>query len=114
MKKKGFTLVELLVAIACTTLVAGMVFSTVYFISRVNGDLLEKSSDLYRLSSLDDVAKEKTTAEFQEILNSEYSDILPEGSYSFDTVNGTPTFTYTYDDREYSFVYAPKPPAVSP
>ena len=105
MKKKGFTLVELLVAMACTTLVFGMVFSTVYYISNVNGDLLDKSGDLYHLSSLDDIAKAKTKEEFEQILSTDYADILPEGSYEFDAQGDVTVFTYTYDGKQYSFVY---------
>ena len=107
MKKKGFTLVELLVALMCTTLVFGMVFSTVHFISRVNGDLLEKSSDLYRLSSLDDLAKGKTQDDFvtNVLSTDDYAAILPEGSYKFVTQNGVTVFTYTYDGKDYSFVF---------
>ena len=102
MKKKGFTLVELLVALMCTTLVFGMVFSTVHFISRVNGDLLEKSSDLYHLSSLDDLVRGKTDDEIRSIIEEKYSDIIT--SYNLDEVNGVTVFTYTYDGKDYSFV----------
>ena len=107
MKKKGFTLVELLVAMLCTTLVFGMVFSTVYYISNVNGDLLDKSSAYYRLSSLDDQVKGKTETEVVRIITDEYSDIIPEDAYRiYTTENGVPVLEFTYSAKTYTLVLA--------
>ena len=106
MKKKGFTLVELLVAMLCTTLVLGMVFSTVYYISRVNGELLDKSGDLYRLTALDEQVKGKTETEVRELIDTNYSDIIATYDLNTDTTPPTHIFT-THDGKTYTLVYSP-------
>ena len=50
--KKGFTLVELIVAIACSTIVFLSVTSSVYFIYRMNNKVLSESSINYNLAKL--------------------------------------------------------------
>ncbi len=102
MKKKGFTLVELLVAMLCTTLVFSMIFSTVYYISTVNGDLLDTSSAYYRLSSLDDRIKGKTEEYIVDNVLPEYADIIT--AYEFKTVNGVPILEFQYSGKTYTLV----------
>ena len=50
--KKGFTLVEILVAIACSTIVFLSVTSSVYFIYRMNNKVLSESSINYNVSKV--------------------------------------------------------------
>ncbi len=53
-KKKGFTLVELLVAIACGTIILTTVITSLYFISRMGNKLTSNSSNLYKISIVRD------------------------------------------------------------
>lgn len=51
-RKKGFTLVELIVAIACSTIVLLSLTSSVYFIYRMNDKVLSDSSINYNISKV--------------------------------------------------------------
>ncbi len=51
-KKNGFTLVELLVAIACTTLVIAMVTGTFIFVNKSNDRIIEKANLYYQVQTV--------------------------------------------------------------
>lgn len=51
-KKKGMTLIEIIVAIACSTIVIGTIVSSLLFVTRINDQLLNKSSTLYKVEAL--------------------------------------------------------------
>lgn len=51
-KKKGMTLIEIIVAIACSTIVIGTIVSSLLFVTRINDQLLNKSSTLYKVEVL--------------------------------------------------------------
>lgn len=57
-RKKGFTLVELLVAIVCATLVLSMVSAAAVFLSRVGDGALNDGQTYYQLQTLKAVIKE--------------------------------------------------------
>ena len=58
LKKRGFTLVELLVAIAITTLLFAMIGGTYIFMAQSQGNLLDKSSELFFAQEIADYLKE--------------------------------------------------------
>ncbi len=51
-EKKGFTLVELLVALACTTLVIAMVTGTFIFVNKSNDKIIEKANLYYQVQTV--------------------------------------------------------------
>ena len=51
-KQSGFTLVELLVAMLCATLVISMVVSTLFFITFTTDELIDISADTYRVQTI--------------------------------------------------------------
>ena len=70
LKKRGFTLVELLVAIAITTLLFAMIGGTYIFMAQSQGNLLDKSSELFFAQEIADYLKENISKFPNEILNS--------------------------------------------
>lgn len=72
-KRRGFTLVETLVAIACTTIVFLSLVSSLYFLSVMNNKVLLDSSINYNLAKLKDT-----------IIDNEYFD---ESKFSIDEAN---------------------------
>lgn len=48
--KKGFTLVELLVTIACSSVILLTLTGSIIFITKVNNNLVNKSSNLYKIN----------------------------------------------------------------
>ncbi len=48
--KKGFTLVELLVTIACSSVILLTLTGSIIFITKVNNNLVSKSSNLYKIN----------------------------------------------------------------
>lgn len=62
-RKKGFTLVELIVAIACSSIVLLGMVSSVYFLYKMNDKVLSDSSINYNISKVKD-----------QILDNEYFD----------------------------------------
>lgn len=51
-KRQGFTLVELLVTIACSTIIFMTISASMLFVSKMNKNLVSKSSNLYKLNVL--------------------------------------------------------------
>lgn len=49
---KGFTLVELLVAILCTTLTLSMIMATFIFLTRTSDKVIGESENLYKIQSV--------------------------------------------------------------
>lgn len=72
LKKRGFTLVELLVAIAITTLLFAMIGGTYIFMAQSQGNLLDKSSELFFAQEIADYLKENISkfSNINEIPNS--------------------------------------------
>ena len=62
LKKRGFTLVELLVAIAITTLLFAMIGGTYIFMAQSQGNLLDKSSELFFAQEIADYLKNNPNA----------------------------------------------------
>ena len=56
-KKRGFTLIELLVVIALTMLIFATVGGTYIFMAQSQGDLLDKSSELFYAQNIADYLK---------------------------------------------------------
>lgn len=54
MKKKGFTLVEIVVALACATIILASITSVLYFLSSANKEIIDESSDLYKITIIRD------------------------------------------------------------
>ncbi len=52
--KKGFTLVELLVAIFCASIFLTTLITALIFVQKVNKNLVSKSSDLYKIRNVKD------------------------------------------------------------
>lgn len=52
-KKKGFTLVEVLVAMFCSILILGSIAGSLVFIEKINTKLISKTSNLYKLRVLE-------------------------------------------------------------
>lgn len=51
-KRKGFTLIEVLVAIACSTIAITTITGSLVFVNKINTQLIEKSSTLYKVKEL--------------------------------------------------------------
>lgn len=56
-KKKGFTLVELLVTLACAAIFLACLSTSMVLLSRLGGRVLEQSSDQYKLGVLADYVR---------------------------------------------------------
>lgn len=52
--KKGFTLVELLVTIACSTIVLITLSSSIIFINKMNKNVVQKTQNLYKVNTVKD------------------------------------------------------------
>lgn len=50
--KKGFTLIEILVGLTCSLLVIGTITGSLMYVSKLNTQLLNKSSNLYKIRNI--------------------------------------------------------------
>ena len=53
-KRRGVTLIELVVALSCTTIFLGSIITSFYFINKLNKEMIAESSDLYKISVIRD------------------------------------------------------------
>lgn len=53
-KRRGVTLIELVVALSCTTIFLGSIITSFYFINKLNKEMIAESSDLYKISVIKD------------------------------------------------------------
>lgn len=88
-KRKGFTLVELLVALACAALFLACVSASMVFISRLGGKVLADSSDLYKLGSLCDYIRENKIVSADRISVGEGGSVGVDGKELFSESNIT-------------------------
>lgn len=51
-KRKGFTLIEVLVALACSIIVIGTITGSLIFVNKINTQLIKTSSTLYRVKEI--------------------------------------------------------------
>ncbi len=82
-KRKGFTLVELLVTIACSTIIFMTISASMLFVSKMNKNLLSKSSNLYKLNVLKSyILNNYTTDASIEVDNGDVYFVQTTGDYS--------------------------------
>lgn len=60
--RKGFTLVEMLVAIACGAILLASVTLSAYLLFRLNDETVQSSSLNYKLSTLSDAVRQNVTS----------------------------------------------------
>lgn len=51
-KRKGFTLIEVLVALACSVIAITTITGSLVFVNKINTQLIEKSSTLYKVKEI--------------------------------------------------------------
>ncbi len=60
-RKKGFTLVELLVALVCAALVLSMITAAVIFLTKMNDGATNESKTLFQLQTVKDFVQKNTS-----------------------------------------------------
>ncbi len=105
--KKGFTLVEVLVAMFCSILILGSVTGSLIFVNKINNELVSKTSNLYKLRVLEKYIVDNYSKDMSEnikINNGDviYNDIvivkntlIINNGISFTTINSSTTYTQT-------------------
>lgn len=84
-KKKGFTLVELLVALACAALFLAVVSSSVYFISKLGKNVISESSSLYKMGALGDYIRENGITSSERVFVDDQGGVFIDGKALFDS-----------------------------
>lgn len=64
-RKKGFTLVELLVALVCAALVLSMITAAVIFLSKMNNGATNESKTLFQLQTVKDFVQKNTKIDLE-------------------------------------------------
>lgn len=75
-QKKGFTLVELLVAMVCAALVLSMVSAAAIFLARMNDGAVEESQTYYQLQTLEAFVKSRIETDFENADSTELDQAL--------------------------------------
>lgn len=100
-RKKGFTLVELLVAIVCATLVLSMVTSAVIFLTRMNDGATNESKTLFQLQTIKDFVQQNAESDMTNVpYNLDDCYTVEDGKVLHKTWSDIPNEDNTYSPNE--------------
>lgn len=111
--KKGYTLVELLVGIACASIVLASVTATIFFVSRSTNEVINNSEINYKLTNLRDYILDNRDVLIDKTITSESTsdDIktYSESQFVFDEgklyIKVEGVVKYTMSDTPISHIY---------
>ncbi len=107
-KSRAFTLVELLVAMACASIALFMVFSTVTFVTKTNVKLMQSSYDMAMINNMQDCVvsrsdamPDKSLASFQEEFSARDGDLLFKKGESKLSYGKLESIGFAVDDKDF-------------